>query len=344
MSEIAPWLVLAGAALVLLTAATTLIVVMRALRRTRRRTADARPARTALEAAAGRVPEDELMPLLLGAAVEATGADAAIVSLARRSYSMNLDLREARSALDALDTDASQPHRRTFPVDRDGLSGVLALYWPGEAPSIPSADIEALLASAFRRLAPAETQPSPTVDRVRSSRLADLNGTLDTAALLEKIVAAAIAECGADAAAARITGDFAPEPVSATSRFATNEAGWVATALESRTLAPSVTRYFMPAVEGQAPITTAFVAPLRGAGHDVIGSLVAAWRRDLAEDADRAVGEIATLIEDARTSLANAMKFQQLQSTAERRAASPVVSGPMQWTIPRPGQGKEESA
>jgi GGDEF domain-containing protein len=48
----------------------------------------------------------------------------------------------------------------------------------------------------------------------------------------------------------------------------------------------------------------------------VIGSLVAAWRRDLAVDADGALGLIETLVDDARVALANATRFQRLQSAA----------------------------
>jgi GGDEF domain-containing protein len=354
MSEIAPWLVVGGAAIVVLCAAATLTAVGRALRRRRAPASDTRHARSALESgSAGGFTDDELMPLLLAAAIEATGADAAVVTLLRtgdrrRSYSANLDLRAARAALSGLVAAGTSAQAAAdgprdylvFPVERDDLSAVLAVYWHDEVPDGGprleprlATDVEELIAAAFRRLPARDADEAPGAppkpeaprdedERMRWTRLAALNGTLEPAPLLEKIVDATLTDCGADAAAARISAFPQPEHLSAASRFAAHEARWVESVLGSRTLATSVTRFFVPAGDAdataEAPIATAIVAPLRGAGDDVVGSLVAAWRRDLADDADDAVGRIEMLVEDARVALANATRFQHLQAAAVR--------------------------
>jgi hypothetical protein len=318
-----------------------LTAVGRVLRRRKALIPDRRSARSALVAAAvGDLPEDdELMPLLLAAAIEAARADAAVVTFVRdgdrrRSYSANLNVREARSAIE--DVEAPEPRlgRRVIPIERPDVRGALGVYWRAEEPrEIATGDLEELVASAFRH-AP---RPAEADEHARWSRLAEFNGTLEPAVLLRKIVNAALVDCGANAAAARL------EAGTEVTGFADHEEDWVGSVLASHPLAPSITRYLET---GEDSIATAIVVPLQDGDGETIGNLVAVWRRDLADDADRKVAELEVLVEDARSAIGHAVQFQQLHSLAVRDpsaavkpATTAVVTGPMRLSF---GEGAED--
>lgn len=343
MSEIAPWLVVGGASLIVVCAVGMLGALASALRRTRRRPSQPPSARAALAAGDAGLDDDELMPLLLGAVRELTRADAAVVTFVRpgdrrRSYGTGLHVAEARSAIDALvafpaeEAVDSPRNRVVVPIDRPGLSGALALYWQDERPSeFDTADVEALVDLAVRRSprpTTASVQPVAAAadERRRWSWLADLNGTLEPAPLLRKIVDAVRADCGADAAAAQIGGPGDTDRVSEAAGFAEHEGPWVQSVLAPGVVVPSITRYIVPRgtpAEGrEATIGTAIVVPLRDVAGAVIGTLVAVWRRDLADEGDRQVAWLERLLEDARAALGNASRFQRLQSAAERDATT----------------------
>jgi GGDEF domain-containing protein len=345
VNDIGPWLVVGGAALVVLCAAVTVALLLRVLRRSRRALADAASARSALgEAAAGGATDERLMPLLLGAAIEATGAAAGVVTVVRegdrrRSYSTGLHVHEARSAIDELvDLRPQELVRRhrggvlpasvVLPIERPGITGALAVYWRDEGllGEIPTADLEELLATAFQPLPGAAEAPGTDGgESERWSRLADLTATLEPAALLRKIVAAALAECGADAAAARMPGPAEQEPVSEVRGFAEHERPWAESVLASEAVVPSITRYIAareaPAAS-EPSIATALVVPLRAPDGGTVGNLVAVWRADLGERADRKVVELELVADDARAALGNATRFQQLQALAVRDPAT----------------------
>jgi GGDEF domain-containing protein len=340
MTEIAPWLVVGGAALVVVCAAVVLADLHGALRR--RRVAGAPgDARSALErAGAGDgVDEETLLPLLLRAVTEATGADAAVVTLLRdghrRSFSSGLPAREARGAVDELVSLAlSEPRQRdasvVVPVEQGGTTGAVAAYWRDAAPrEVDAGELAELAAIAFPALPPAAAGRRPAAagaaradERERWSRLADLNATLEPALLLQKIVDATLAECGAAAAAARLGGAGEQDPVSEVRQFAEQERSWVESVLASETLLPSITRYLAPRGEevtgGESSIATAIVVPLRGPDAEPVGNLVAVWRRDLADEGDAKVAELEALVADAAAALGNASRVLRLQSLAVR--------------------------
>lgn len=330
MSALGPWLVVGGAALVVVCVVVTLVVLLRVVRRGRASFNGVRPARSALITATteGVPDDDKVMPLLLAAAVEVARADAAVVSFVRagdrrRSYSVDLEVGEARSVIDLLVASAGhEPNGITIPIERPGLTGALAVLWQEEAPEkAPIRELEDLVESAFPPGGP-PTAPSLAAeavdDRARVVRNADLSRTLDHALLLQKIVDLALRDCGADAAAARFR--FVPEQeqVSEIRQFAENEQQWAEQVLASETHLPSLTRY---AGGGEGLIATAIVVPLGSEG-DVIGTLVAAWRRDLAQDADVKMAELEVLAEDARPALENASRFRRLQALAGRDPAT----------------------
>jgi GGDEF domain-containing protein len=337
MSELGPWLVVGGAALLVVCAAVTLTTALRRLHRSRRPAADARSARSALLRSAGDDVQDDdrLMPLLLAAATEATGADAAIVTFVRggerrRSYSAGLVVHDARSAIDALveprESTGPLPTRLVVAVDRPSVTGALAVYWRDEPASVADTDeLEALVTSAFPP-GVVVTGPPPAAARAdeqeRLSRLVDLNATLEPALLLRKIVDATVAECGADAAAARMGGLPGPEPVTELTQFSEHERPWAESVLASPALVPSITRYVAdrrePAAGGDGPIATAIVVPMPDPDGTALGSLVAVWRRDLGAVADAKVAELEALVDDTRAALGNASRFRQLQSLAVR--------------------------
>jgi GGDEF domain-containing protein len=336
MGEIGPWLVVGGASLVIVCVGITLLVVLRVLRRNRSAVGDAWAARSALAAAAAGAGDDELMPLLLAAAIEAARADAAVVTFVRsgdrrRSYSAHLDVREARAAVDSLAALRAPEGGLAVPISVPEVEGALGVYWRGEAArAVEVAELDELVASAFRpSRRPADTgarqlpSPHPTEEdeRERWSRVADLNQTIEMPALLRKIVAATLADCGADAAAAGTRGVDEQEPVAEASRFEDHERPWAESVLASETAMPSITRYIArgePPAGAEAPIGTAIVVPLRDSEGEAIGNLVAAWRRDLADEADDKVSELELLVDDARAALGNASRFQRLQSIAGR--------------------------
>lgn len=360
MSGLAPWLVVGGAAGVIVCVAMTLAAVPRALRRRRAPVAGTTPARPALEqAAASGADDDTLMPLLVAAAIDAARADAAVVTFVRagdrrRSYSANLDVREARSVIDALvaERPGPLPAALVAPIERRSLSGMLGVYWRDEAErEVRRSDLEELVALAFRSLPSVESvaRTAPEEDTERWSRLADFNGTLEAAPLLQKIVGAALTDCGADAAAGRIS---TPElqPVTDVTAFAENELQWAETVLDSSPLMPSITRYLArsdaESAGSEPSIATAIVVPLRDIDGVAAGSLLAVWRFDLAGEADERLAELEQLAEDARAALGNALRFQQLQSiagaapptTKKPAATTPVVTGPMRLSV----RGAEE--
>jgi GGDEF domain-containing protein len=338
MGEIGPWLVVGGASLVVVCVGITLLVVLRVLRRNGSAVGDRWAARSALAAAADATAadDDELMPLLLAAAIEATRADAAVVTFVRsgnrrRSYSAHLDLREARAAIDVLVALRAPEAGLAVPIAVPEVKGVLAVYWRGEASrAVDVAELDELAASAFQPLhRPADTgvrqlpSPDPTEDdeRERWSRVADLNQTIETPALLRKIVAATITHCGADAAAAGTRALDEQEPVAEALQFEDHEQPWAESVLSSETAIPSITRYVArgePPAGAEPPIGTAIVVPLRDPQGEAIGNLVAAWRRDLADEADEKVSELELLVDDARAALGNAGRFRRLQSIAGR--------------------------
>lgn len=345
MSEIGPWLVVGGAALVVVCAALTLFVVLRALRRGRRRGAAAASARSALAAAAGggTVEDDRLMPLLLGAATAAAHADAAVVTFVprgarRRSYSAGLSVREARGAIETLigppapepafrEREGPLPDCLVLPIRLPAVTGALAVYWRDEWPrAFETGELEQLVGTTFALLpVPADEaapEPAREVEQERWSRLADLNATVEPALLLEKLAAAAVTGCGADAAAARMGSRPETEPVTDLTRFPEHERRWAESVLAAESSVPSITRYIAPrgdpAAGEAASIATAVVVPLRGAGGDAVGNLVAVWRHDLADAGDAKVAELERLVEDAGAALGNASRFQRLQSLAVR--------------------------
>jgi hypothetical protein len=295
------------------------------------------------------------MPLLVAAAIEVARADAAVITFVRagarrRSYSANLDVREARSVIDALVAEgrAPLPAGLVAPIERPALTGALGVYWRDEEEhEARRSDLEELVALAFRSLPGVESvaRAAPEDDAERWSRLAGFNGTLEAASLLQKIVGAALTDCGADAAAGRI-GTPEVEPVTAVTAFAEHELQWTETVLDSNPLMPSITRYLARAdadiAAGEPSIATAVVVPLRDAGGNAAGSLVAVWRVDLADEGDARLAELERLAEDARAALGNALRFQQLQSIAAgnapapptaKPATTPVVTGPMRLSV-----------
>lgn len=365
MSELGPWLVIGGAALVVVCVVVILAGLRRGFRRSRLAVADAKPARAALEEAAAGTPDDDtLMPLLVAAALEVARSDAAVVTFVRRgqrrrSYSANLDVREARSVIDALVADVPGPlPARLVPIDRRTVAGALGVYWrhSGER-DVRTADLEELVALAFRPQASADSaaHDAPPEDTERWTRLADFNGTLEPAPLLRKIVDATLSGCGAAAAAGRIA---APdlEPISDVRAFAEHELQWTESVLASAPLVPSITRYLVEG--GESSIASAIVVPLRDAHGNATGSLVAVWRRDLGDEGDARLAELQLLADDARAALGNAIRFQQLQSIAagtppapasQRPATTPVVTGPMrlsvggseEWTLRTPAPERD---
>jgi hypothetical protein len=366
MSEIGPWLVIGGAVLVILCVGVTLTALRRAFRRSRAAAEDAATPRSALEEAAAGAPDDDsLMPLLVAAALDAGRADAALVTFVRagdrrRSYSANLDVREARGVIDALvaDSPGPLPSSLVVPIDRSAVTGALGVYWREEgARDVRPTDLEELVALAFRPQPCAESvaRETPAEGTERWSRLADFNGTLEPADLLQKIIGAALTDCRADAAAGRIA---APDldPVSEIRAFAEHELQWTESVLASEPLVPSITRYLVPGGEGS--IATAIVVPLRDAHGVATGSLVAVWREDLAGEGDGRISELEVLAADAAAALGNAIRFRQLQSIAEgaapapapaKPASVPVVTGPMrlsvgggdEWTLRTPAPGRD---
>jgi hypothetical protein len=367
MSDIGPWLVVGGAALIVVCVAITLGAVVRALRRGRAPVEDTASARSALvDAAAESLEADELMPLLLVAAIEAVRADAAVVTFVRdgdrrRSYSANLNVREARTAIDALTApepvheSAGLPHERlVIPVERPGVSGALGVYWRDEGlREFLITDLEELVASAFRPLLRRVGTPQANEDEHHRSTVADFIGTLEPELLLQKIVAAAVTACRADAAAARIGGPT-DEPISDVRGFAEHEREWVKSVLASEPLVSSITRYLFRADDSGAEpeasigpaIGTAIVVPLRDWDGNIIGDLVAVWRRDLAAEGDGKVAQLEALAEDARAAMGNAVMFQRLhsiavpdRSTAVKPATTAVVTEPMRLSL---GEGAED--
>jgi diguanylate cyclase (GGDEF)-like protein len=346
MSAVAPWLVVGGAAAIVVCAVVTLTAVLRALRRRAHR-ADERTAQAALADAAGRGirEEERLMPLLLAAASEVARADAALVTFTaaggrRRSYSSGLDLRDARAATDELVAAPSASaslerlrDRLVLRVEQLATTGALALYWEVERPDDLDTDsLEELVTVAFGLVSPVASAGSQRPlaggegGQDRWARLADLNETVEPGALLQKIVDATITVCGGDAAAARIRSVPGHEPTSRASGFAEHERQWVESVLASETFVPSITRYI--GAGGQANsgsaewIGTAIVVPLRESEANAIGNLVAVWRRDLAGDGDRKLAELEELAGDARAALLNTSRFEQLQSLAARDATT----------------------
>jgi GGDEF domain-containing protein len=329
MNDLAPWLVVGGAAAVLLCVVVTLTAVFRALRGRSHAASDVRDVRSTLRdvVADAAVEDDVLMPLLLGAALEATGADAAVVTFVReggrrRSYSTNLEVREARGAVDTLVASGLAAGGLVAPIERAEVRGALAALWRRDAPGNARAgELEELVDAAFPPSQHLAAGPQPR-DRERWSRLAVLNGTFDPAALLRRLVEAAIADCGADAAAARL----AAEDVAASCGFADHERGWTESVLASQAFVPSITRYLTRSSDAgavaEAPIGTAVVVPLRAVEDGVIGNFVAVWRRDLAGESDRNVAELESLFEDARSALGHAIQFQRLQADPGRDAAT----------------------
>jgi hypothetical protein len=366
MSAIGPWLVVGGAALVVVCVVLTLTALRRGLRRSRPSPRDARAPRSALaQAAAGAGDDDALMPLLVAAALDVARADAAVVTFVRtgdrrRSYSANLDVAEARSVIDALVAGAPGPlpAHLVVPVERRTISGALGVYWRHEGErDVQPTDLEELIALAFPAQPGVEAVAHESLpeESERWSRLADFNGTLEPEALLRKIVAAALADCGADAAAGRIAATDL-EPVSEVSEFDEHEFAWTESVLASEPLVASITRYLVRSDE--ASIGTAIVVPLRDADGGATGSLVAVWRRDLGGAGDTRLAELELLADDARAALGNAIRFRQLQSiaagtvpaaAASKPGTTPVVTGPMrlsvggteEWTLRTPAPERE---
>jgi hypothetical protein len=354
MSGLAPWLVVGGAAAMIVCVGITLATVPRALRRRRAPVPGATSARSALaQAADSGADDDTLMPLLVAAAIDAARADAAVVTFVRagdrrRSYSANLDVREARSVVDALvgEGPGPLPAGLVTPIERPSLTGALGVYWQDEAErDVQRTDLEELVALAFRPLPGVESvvRPAAEEDTERWSRLADFNGTLEAAPLLRKIVGTALADCGADAAAARI-GTPEVEPFTEVRAFAEHELQWAETVLDSNPLMPSITRYLARSdadiAASEPSIATAIVVPLRDTDGNAAGSLVAVWRVDLADEGDARLAELEQLADDARAALGNALRFQRLQSIAAgtaqataRPATTPVVTGPMRLSV-----------
>jgi GGDEF domain-containing protein len=349
MSEIAPWLVVGGAALVIVCVGITLGVLLRMLRRGTGRPGPVPAAlSTLMEAAAeASFEDDKVMPLLLSAAIEVARADAAVVTFVRagdrrRSYSADLDVREARTAIDSLGAlsaaeptyqhDAGALHEAlVVPIAWPDAAGALAVYWRNERPpGVLTAELHELVATAFRGIPrPVETParepsfaPRDDDEHRRWSRLADLTRTLEPVPLLQKIVVATLNDCDADAAAARIGPLPEQEPITEVRHFGEHERPWAESMVAAETVLPSITRYVDPR-RGQfagleASIATTIVVPLRDPDDNPIGNLLAVWRRDLGEEGDMKVADLELLVEDARAALGNATRFQQLQSMAIR--------------------------
>lgn len=358
MTEAAPWLVLGGGATAVACIGAVLVVILRAVRHARHVTPPG-AARSALETALTDATADEeaVMPLLLAAAIETSGATAAAVTWLsddgrRRSFSANLDPVTARNIVRELveagtiglaDRRGDDPERSAV---RDGKlivslprrSGALGVYWTEGAPDDVTRiepELEQLLAATFH----ARTEPGDGAERVEqrlptqgtalaqpSLRVAKFHETVDLAPILRAIAHSARADCGADGAAAAVH-DSRDEPgIAETLELADYERAWVEPILGAVTVVPSITRYVgaqaIPEDEAYEAIATTVVVPLREPDGDPIGNLVAIWRRDIGDEADARLNELETLADDARMALGNAIRFRRLQAIAVRDRGS----------------------
>jgi GGDEF domain-containing protein len=362
VSTVGRWLVLGGAALVIVCVAVALSLTVRLLRRSEPASAaEESPdgGGTRLEAALARgVGEDELVALVLGEAVETAGADAAAIVLehsdGRHTGSAGLDDDESRFLVEELvrASAASATHHR-YELVRTAASGAgisdgllvpvvdgsrrrlarLGVYWracPAGLPESRLAGLERLasaLAPALARDEPAPepevavAQPPPTeVDRLR--RLGELAATIELGELLPRLVVHALEESGADAVAVGVR-DGEGALLGDSRGLSVEEAAWLAPTLEAEAEIATITRYLdlatgVPGADAQIAATIA--VPLLDLDGESVGSLVAAWRRDIAGEADQRLERLERLLEDTRAALGNAIRFGRLQALSVRDA------------------------